>query len=201
MLRLVRRSSLSTSCARSRGSPLPPIVIRWVTRKAPDRTTRWAVLRFRGRWVEGRHSRRRVRSFTRSASVAQRESMGHAPGTRSDNALGGSAVRGRWLILARRPRVRSFTRIMSAAHRASSGHARAPAPTGCWAVLRFRGRGLRLVRRPSLSTLSAFTRSTSASTLGAPRWPEASAWEAGRPQRAARGRPPCLVASRAGHPI
>jgi hypothetical protein len=36
------------------------------------------------------------------------------------------------------------------------------------------------------------TRSMSPSVVGAPRWPKASAWEAGRPQRGARGRPPCL---------
>jgi len=35
--------------------------------------------------------------------------------------------------------------------------------------------------------------------VGAPRWPSASAWVAGRPQRKARGRPPHLDWPRAGH--
>ena len=33
------------------------------------------------------------------------------------------------------------------------------------------------------------SRTTPSAAVGAPRWPKASAWEAGRPQRGARGRP------------
>ena len=44
-------------------------------------------------------------------------------------------------------------------------------------------------------------RTAPATAVGAPRWPQASAWEAGRPQRGARGRLPLLDVSRTGHPI
>jgi len=45
------------------------------------------------------------------------------------------------------------------------------------------------------------TRTVLRTAVGAPRWPQASAWEAGRPQRGARGRPPRLDVSRTGQPI
>jgi hypothetical protein len=56
-------------------------------------------------------------------------------------------------------------------------------------------------RRNSQRRARSRTRTMSHATVGAPRWPKASAWAAGRPQRGARGRPPRLDASRAGHPI
>src|SRR5262245_38498805 len=52
---------------------------------------------------------------------------------------------------------------------------------------------------PSLPT-SRSHRTPPPTIVGAPRWPKANAWVAGRPQREARGRPPRLAAPRAGHP-
>jgi len=58
---------------------------------------------------------------------------------------------------------------------------------------------LRLVAR-ALPTSPASRSNRAVRVVGAPRWPEASAWEAGRPQREARGRPPIRDGTRAGHP-
>ena len=59
-----------------------------------------------------------------------------------------------------------------------------------------------LSRKPPLPMSRALTHSNHAATaVGAPRWPQASAWVAGRPQRGARGRPPFLDVPGTGHPL
>jgi hypothetical protein len=55
-----------------------------------------------------------------------------------------------------------------------------------------------VLRSPSSVLRSRVREATAA--LGAPRWPKASAWEAGRAERGARARPPHFAAARAGQP-